>query len=160
MILSFRLHKEKNCRCKNFASKKKRHGEENAVNTNTKAPSKKEKRSKTRKFWPGNGGLKKCKTEGEETHKCCKYQRICLHNLQDKKIMSRKTSRQLCKMCLLVVVVVVVVAIVVVEAIVVVIIIVVVVLVLIVVVVVVVVVVVAVVVAAMLDALRWLTRQH
>ena len=108
MILSFRLHKEKNCRCKNIASKKKRHGEENAVNTNTKAPSKKEKHSKTRKFWPGNGGLKKCKTEGEETHKCCKYQRICLHNLQDKKIMSRKTSRQLCKMCLVVVVVVVV----------------------------------------------------
>ena len=113
MILSFCLHKEKNCRCKNIASKKKRHGEENAVNTNTKAPSKKETHSTTQKFWPGNGGLKKCKTEGEETHKCCKYQRICLQNLQDKKIMSRKTSRQLCKMCLVVVVVVVAVVVVV-----------------------------------------------
>ena len=109
MILSFRLHKEKNCRCKNIASKKKRHGEENAVNTNTKASSKKEKHSKTRKFWPGNGGLKKCKSDGEETHKCCKYQRICLQNVQDKKIMFRKMGHQLCKMCLVVVVVVVVV---------------------------------------------------
>ena len=109
VILSFRLHTEKNCRCTNIASKKKRHGEENAVDTNTKAPSKKEKHSKTRKFWPGNRGLEKCKTDREETYKCCKYQRICLQNLQDKKIMSRKTSRQLCTMCLVVVVVVVVV---------------------------------------------------
>ena len=116
MILSFRLHKEKNCRCTNIASKKKRHGEENAVNTNTKAPSKKEQHCNTRKFWPGNGGLKKCKTDREETYKCCKHQRICLHKLQDKKIMSRKTRRQLCKMCLVVVVVVVVAAAVVVVA--------------------------------------------
>ena len=116
MILSFRLHKKKNCRCTNIASKKKRHGDENAVNTNTKAPSKKEKHSKTQKFWPGNRGLKKCKTEREETYKCCKYQRICLQNLQDKKIMSRKTSRQLCKMCLVVVVVVVVVVVMVINS--------------------------------------------